>query len=121
MTTKEELLRLASAMNGLSILGCLPDSPAHRAGLRYGDVVLEVNGVPTPDWVAYLRAVNTRSRQMTVRYLRGGEEHFVVLELDAEREVVEPQDLLASVASRVLSKLQSENAMPENEPEPLLN
>lgn len=120
--TKEELMHLASAMNGLCILGCLPGSPADLAGLRYGDVVLEVNGVLTPDWAAYLRAVNTPSRVMSVRYFRSGEERCVQLELPTERHTVPQSELLANVATRVLSKLNAQALNVDvEEKAPLLN
>ena len=122
--TKEELFRLAAAMNGLCIMGCLPGSPADLAGLRYGDVVLEVNGVATTDWAAYMRAINNDSRVMAVRYFRNGQEHSVELDLPQAREPMNTEALISSVAARVLSKLQSddlEDSPQKSEPSSLLN
>lgn len=101
--TKEELLELAAAMNGLGILGCLPGSPADLAGLRYGDVVLEVNGVATSSWAAYLQATQREARVMRVRYFRGGTETSVELELADGRAPIDTGHLLTDVATKVLS------------------
>ena len=46
--------------NGAFIATVEPESPADRAGLRPGDVVISVNGVPTEDaqavWAAFYGA-----------------------------------------------------------------
>ena len=44
MRRPETVQALAKALEGIPLLGCLPGSPSHDAGLRYGDVILEVNG-----------------------------------------------------------------------------
>ena len=47
MLPRKSLFALAKALEGLPVLGALEGTPAARAGVRYGDVLLEVNGVRT--------------------------------------------------------------------------
>jgi len=83
MLSSEQLTKLATALGGLPVLGCRPGSPAARAGIRYGDVVLAVNGVPTPDWATYVEARHSRARDMRVAIFRGGEELTIELVFDS--------------------------------------
>ena len=82
MQNPEQLTKLANALGGLPVLGCKPGSPAARAGIRYGDVVLAVNGVPTPDWSAYAHARRQRTGSMQVAVFRAGEELAFELAFD---------------------------------------
>lgn len=52
----------------------MPGSTAAEAGVRYGDIVLSVNGVDTPTIVEYLAARQLRSDGFTLRLFRAGEE-----------------------------------------------
>lgn len=82
MLSSEQLTKLANALGGLPVLGCKPGSPAARAGIRYGDVVLAVNGIPTPDWATYVEARQARKAEMQVEIFRGGEELKIDLVFD---------------------------------------
>jgi len=97
------LTQLATSLGGLPILGCLPGSPAARAGLRYGDIVLALDGAPTPSWSAFLQASAHRDRAeqaLRVRVLRHGRELELVLDL--AREASSPRAVLeASVQETV--------------------
>ena len=81
---KDDFERIAATLGGLCLLGCLRGSPAERAGLRYGDVVVEVNGQPTPNWVSYIDAIRVRRPVMTVRFFRDGTERTAELALPPE-------------------------------------
>ena len=86
MVSPEQLTKLAGALGGLPVLGCKPGSPAARAGIRYGDVVLSVNGMATPDWSAYAEARSKRTGAMQVAVFRGGEELVIDLVFDASSQ-----------------------------------
>lgn len=82
MLSSEQLTKLATALGGLPVLGCRPGSPAARAGVRYGDVLLSVNGVKTPDWASYIEARSQRKLAMTIEVFRGGEEMTIEMALE---------------------------------------
>lgn len=100
--SRPELDKLAEALGGLCLLACLPGSPADRAGLRYGDIVVEVNGTATPNWVAYVNAVRAGGASMQLAYYRDGARHLVQLEMPERRDHISQEELLAAVSSKVL-------------------
>jgi S1-C subfamily serine protease len=60
---------------GLRLTGVTPGSPADRAGIKPGDVVVEFGGVAVTDLYSYTDALRARSPgdEVTVVVLRGGE------------------------------------------------
>lgn len=80
MLQLSELSRLATVLGGIPIPGCLAGSPAARAGIRYGDVLLSIDGRPTPSWTDFLEA-RRLSNRVTVRVFRQGAEFDIVMEL----------------------------------------
>jgi len=48
-----------------------PSSPAARAGLRTGDLVISIDGKEVTNWTALRRALNGDARRRTVAYFRG--------------------------------------------------
>ena len=102
MQHRDDLSRLAGKLGGLPVLGCRAGSPAALAGIRYGDIVLSVNGVPTPDWGTYIEARGLAKGEMVVEIFRGGEQVTHRLSLE-QREPVDPFELLAEmIEQRVL-------------------
>ena len=56
MISRKQLEEMAATVQGIPVWGCLPGSTAAEAGVRYGDIVLGVNGMPTPGIDEYLAA-----------------------------------------------------------------
>ncbi len=103
MIAKATLFQLAKALDGLPVLGCLEGTPAALAGVRYGDVLLSVNGHRTRSFADYLEAKALRKDGMQIVVFRQGEEQPVEFEYVANRGPVDPIALLAELASmRVL-------------------
>jgi S1-C subfamily serine protease len=104
MIARSALFQLAKALDGLPVLGCLQGTPAYVAGVRYGDVLLSVNGRRTRSFGDYVEAKALRTDGMSIVIFRSGVEQPVELEYRAEREpVTDPAELLAELAAmRVL-------------------
>lgn len=100
MISPSELSRVASTLGGVVILGCLRNSPAERAGIRYGDILLSVNGTPTATWSEFFQARRKCKGQMTVRIFREGREFDVTL--DMPTTPLSPQAVLAELQIRDL-------------------
>lgn len=79
-TSAETISEMAKIYQGLPFIASLPGSPAEKAGLRWGDIVLAVNGVPTPDPSAFVRARTQRTDGATIRFVRDGVENEVELQ-----------------------------------------
>jgi S1-C subfamily serine protease len=79
MLSKAKLEQIAKVLGGIPVFGCVEGSPGARAGIRYGDVVLSVNGVRTSTMEHYSRACDLRSDGAEVVVFRNGVE--IVLEL----------------------------------------
>lgn len=72
-------------MNGIAILGALPGSPAERCGLKYGDVLLSVNGQAMSTVEDFLKARSAAKESMDVLVRRGAHVMELTLELDKEK------------------------------------
>jgi len=96
MISRKQLEEIAATVQGIPIFGCLPRSTAEEAGVRYGDIVLSVNGVRTFTIDDYLGARALRASGMELRVFRGGQE----LNLNVEFRVSEsdPQELAGQIA-----------------------
>jgi S1-C subfamily serine protease len=100
MVSLSDLSRLATVLGGVPIPGCSEGSPAQRAGLRYGDVLLSIDGLPTASWADFFQARQRRTERMTVRVFRQGAEFDVSLELPAMSRC--PRDVLERRRQREL-------------------
>lgn len=103
MIARDSLFQLAKALGGLPVVGCLNGTPAALAGVRYGDILLSVNGRATPTFNDYLEAKALRADGMSVVVFRAGVEHPIAFEYDPNRKPVDPAGILAElIAMRVL-------------------
>jgi len=74
MMPRKQLEEVATALEGVPVWGCLPGSAAAEVGVRYGDIVLRVNGVRTQGIEDYLEARALRADGMDVVLFRAGQE-----------------------------------------------
>lgn len=72
MQLHAHLGRLAQLLGGIPVLEWLPGGPAAEAGVRYGDILVSVNGAPTPTLEDYLRALEASDGTPLLRLFRGG-------------------------------------------------
>ncbi len=74
MMPRKQLEEIAAALEGVPVWGCLPGSTAAEAGVRYGDIVLSVNGMRTQSIEDYLEARSLRGDGMELVLFRTGQE-----------------------------------------------
>jgi C-terminal processing protease CtpA/Prc len=84
MLNRTDLVTIAKALGGLPVFGCLSGSPADRAGIRYGDVLLSVDGHSTPSWDEYIEIRKRSGATILVRLFREGSEFEVELVLQQD-------------------------------------
>jgi len=112
----EDVVRLAIRLNGVPVHGCRPGSPAALAGVQYGDILLAVNDVPTPDWAAYIEARALDRSRMRIEVFRQGANLVFDLVLPATNEPIDHLALLEElIEGRTLPLASGE---PRREPEP---
>jgi len=99
MLPKKSLFALAKALEGLPVLGALEGTPAARAGVRYGDVLLEVNGIRTRTVMDYVVAKNVRADGMSIIIFRSGTESITELAYDSPARSLNPAALLAELVT----------------------
>jgi S1-C subfamily serine protease len=102
MMSKRALSQLARVLEGLPILGCLDGRPAARAGIRYGDVLLAVNGRRTRSFLDYLEARDLRSDRMQVLVFRDGAHRQLELTFEPRDAHVDATALVAELADKRL-------------------
>jgi len=86
MISRKQLEEIANTVQGVPVFGCLPKSSAAEAGVRYGDIVLSVNGVRTRDIDDYVAARALRADGFELRLFRDGHELTLYVEFRAAEE-----------------------------------
>src|SRR6478735_10964476 len=95
MISRKQLEEIAETIRGVPVWGCLPGSPAAEAGVRYGDIVMSVNGVATPGIDEYLEARKLRTDGFELRLFRDGQELEVFVPFRP------PSDPMAALALQI--------------------
>lgn len=104
MKNRQEVKALAEIHGGIPILGCLPGSPAARVGIRYGDILMTVNGEPVTSLQDFLDARLLNGNRQEVEVYRDGGLLTFVIEL-RDMSNVSPNDVaLEIVAGRYLGE-----------------
>jgi S1-C subfamily serine protease len=104
LIAKSSLFALAKALEGIPVLGALSGTPAARAGIRYGDVLLSVNGKRTRTVMDYVEAKALRDDGMDIVVFRTGEERIANLVYDAKTLAPDPAAILAELLTlRIVS------------------
>lgn len=96
-----ELTKLATALGGLPVLACRAGSPAARAGIRYGDIVLAVNGINTPDWASFIEARGKNQQTMQLELFREGAQISIEIQLQSV-DIDTPSLLAELIAERIV-------------------
>jgi S1-C subfamily serine protease len=103
MLSRTQLNKLADALQGIAVWGCLAGSRAQRAGIGYGDVLLWVNGVRTTNMDDYLQARALRDDVIQLVVFRNGAEVSLDIELDPDRRRAPTQAELTAVMSEIVA------------------
>ncbi|MBX3207309.1 MAG: hypothetical protein KF764_19840 [Labilithrix sp.] len=99
MIARKPLFDLAKALEGLPVLGALEGTPAARAGVRYGDILLSVNGMRTRTVMDYVEAKSLRDDGMEVVVFRAGEERVAELSYSEPGRAADPAAILAELVT----------------------
>jgi S1-C subfamily serine protease len=102
-------------VNGIAILGALPGSPAEECGLKYGDILLSVNGEAMSTLEDFLRARASAQDTMALLVRRGGH----VMELSIKLNKANRNKPIS--AAEAIQQIQHLRLMPAVSEQGLLN
>ena len=115
MQSRNQLAQLAAALGGIPVWGCLPGSAAARLGVRYGDVILSVNGRPTPNVDDYIQARNDRPDGLLMVIFRDGREHTLEIALEGRATPLTRAQLERTADQVVAARLLPSERVPPSE------
>lgn len=98
---RDDMQKIATTMGGILILGVMDGSPTAQAGIKYGDILLSVNGVPTPDFQAYVDAKELDAEGMSFQVFRDGKVEDFTITYDKTRQF-NPAAALTELAGKRL-------------------
>ena len=116
MIGRRSLFALAKALEGLPVLGTLAGTPAARAGVRYGDILISVNGRRTRTVEDYVEAKSLREDGMEIVVFRAGAER--VTELVYDDTARSPHDTAALLSELVTLRVGGAGLEEEEEDDP---
>ena len=115
MMSRKQLEEIAAAVQGVPVWGCLPGSTAAEAGVLYGDIVLAVNGMPTPGIDEYIAARALRTDGYELRLFRAGKQLTLFLPFRPPVDTMEA--LVAQIADgRFVSPTEPGSTPPKSQP-----
>jgi S1-C subfamily serine protease len=85
MKSPREIQAIANILGGVPILGIVPGSPADQSGLRYGDIVLSLNGVATKTFIEFLSAHDASGENFDLEVFRNGALVRIEMEIPLRR------------------------------------
>ncbi len=97
MIARDTLFALAKTLEGIPVLGALNGTPAARAGIGYGDILISVNGMRTRTVMEYVEAKALRSDGMDIVVFRAGAEKLERLTYDASPAPIDPETILSEL------------------------
>lgn len=96
MFSRGNLEKVAEVLQGLPVLGCLREGTAAEAGVRFGDILITVNGVPTPTVGDFVRARALRADGYQIELFRDGETVHLYVPF---RKAMHPMEMLLELSA----------------------
>ena len=116
MMNREQLAKLAESLSGIAVWGVLPGSVSQRCGVRYGDIIISVNGIKTSNAEEYVEARGARLDGADVVIFRDGQEVLLQLSFD-EPSAPTPERVLQVAQELAAARLLPSDAPPSANPE----